>query len=189
VNRTLLTALAALLLGAGCPLPQPLPDYQRGNVTPPRIVMDGIAHSETIIRVPAGCPTEPTFPLAGVQLSDPNTNEVVVARWFVDYDASDERRRIPVHDDDVQPAASGAANPLLRTVPTYTYSAYSFDDPVGNVTPRSAAGILHVLELVVSAEFDDAASPPNRAPAAGFETQTYRWVYVSVPESATVTCP
>jgi len=182
-------ALAGLLTATGCPLPQPLPDYQRGTTTAPRIIMDGIVHRESIIRVPAGCSTEPAFPLAGVQLNDPNTSEQVVARWFIDYDATDERLRLPVHEAIVAPPDANAKDPLIRDVPAYTFHAYSFDDTVGPDLRPDAAGVVHVVELVVSAEFDDALDPPNRAPVAGFETQTYRWVFVNVAPAGTVQCP
>ena len=57
---------AALL--AGCPLPQPLPDYPEGQpITPPRIVVDDtfrtVAYPESVVRVPAGCAAcEPRLP-------------------------------------------------------------------------------------------------------------------------------
>ncbi len=38
-TRTIAAALAALGL-AGCPIPQPLPDYPAGTITPPRILVD-----------------------------------------------------------------------------------------------------------------------------------------------------
>ena len=188
----LLAGLAALAL-TGCPLPQPLPEYKAGTATPPRIQMDGIPYPDTILRVPAACSTEPTYVLQGITLNDPNTAEQVVARWFVDYDAKDALHYAIQHQDIVPPAESGAADPTRRTVPTYTYAAYAYPDPINSSTPRNAAGVLHVLELVVSAGFDDSGSnpdsPPNRTPATGFETQTYRWVFMTVPAGGDVTCP
>jgi hypothetical protein len=196
VTRTLLAAVAALLLVSACPLPQPLPDYQTGTTTPPRIVMDGIIGPQAIVRVPAGCATEPTYDLkdsaegaTGVFLSDPNTTEQVVARWFVDYDASDLLHQVPQHQDQVPPPESGASDPTRRSAPAFTYHAYGYPDPITGAASSSAAGVLHVVELVVSAEFDDTKEPINRAPAVGFETQTFRWVFMTVPQSATVTCP
>ncbi len=50
--------LAALALGlAGCPIPQPLPDYPPGTVTPPRIVVDDLLGDGAVTLVPAGCTT------------------------------------------------------------------------------------------------------------------------------------
>jgi hypothetical protein len=195
VTRTPLTAAAALLFVSACPLPQPLPDYQTGTTTPPRIVMDGLIGRQTIVRVPAGCPTEPVYTLkdaaegaAGVFLHDPNTAEQVVARWFVDYDADDLLHQVPQHSDQVPPPDSGAADPTRRSVPAFEYHAYGYPDPIADAAP-SAAGVLHVVELVVSAGFADPGDPPNRAPASGFETQTFRWVFMTVPQSATAICP
>ena len=81
-------ALAALAFGlAACPIPQPLPDYPAGTVTPPRILMDADAIVPTtdgnpIIFVPADCPTTavPEYTL-GTSVSDTNTIESIEARW------------------------------------------------------------------------------------------------------------
>jgi hypothetical protein len=195
MTRTLLAVAAAALLLSGCPLPQPLPDYKTGTTTPPRIVMDGLVGRQTIVRVPAGCAAEPVYTLedaaqgaTGVFLHDPNTAEQVVARWFVDYDADDLLHQVPQRQDQVPPPDSNAADPTSRSVPAFEYHAYGYPDPITGAAASDAAGILHVVELVVSAGFADNGDPPNRAPASGFETQTFRWVFMTVPQS-TVACP
>jgi hypothetical protein len=44
--RRALTLFAAAAL-AGCPLPQPLPDYPPGTITPPRIPLSSSCPTET----------------------------------------------------------------------------------------------------------------------------------------------
>jgi hypothetical protein len=185
--------VAALALGAalaGCPIPQPLPDYPAGTVTPPRIVVDRIAQSETVVRVPASCTTHPTYDL-NATLIDVNTFEVVRARWFVNYDPTDLSFYPPKRENDI----SGVnANPPVteRTVPTFTFDPYASIPTVGGTGGGSGqnAGAMHVVELVVSNGFDPAADPgsplaalPYRTPLRGFETQMYRWMFLTVPES------
>jgi hypothetical protein len=51
-----------------------------------------------------------------------------------------------------------------------------------------------VVEVVVSNGFDPVlvgtiAPGANRAPLPGFETQFHRWVFLTVPPSASVPCP
>jgi hypothetical protein len=192
-------SLAVLALGAalvGCPIPQPLPDYPLGTVTPPRIVVDRIALSETVVRVPAGCTTHPTYGLDAT-LIDVNTFEVVQARWFVNYDPTDLNFYPPKQEDDI-PGAN--ANPPVteRTVPTFTFDPYAAIPTVGGTGGGSGqnVGAMHVVELVVSNGFDPGADPgsplaalPYRTPLPSFETQMYRWMFLTVPPSATVTCP
>ena len=66
-------AVAAVLL-AGCPLPQPLPDYPEGEpITPPRIVVDDTIRSVTYSGYTvAYCPTCQT---AGKVLADNTTSK------------------------------------------------------------------------------------------------------------------
>lgn len=185
-------ALAAAL--SGCPIPQPLPDYPAGAVTPPRIVVDGIGNGQTVVRVPAGCPAAPTYDL-GATLIDVDTIEVVQARWFVNYEPGDSSRYTPLNEADI-PGAN--ANPPVteRTVPKFTFRPYDGFPTIENTGAGSGrnAGAMHVVELVVSNGFDPAANGfpatlPNRTPLPGFETQVYRWMFITVPQSATVVCP
>jgi hypothetical protein len=200
-----IAALAAAGLLAGCPLPQPLPDYPEGQpVTPPRIVVnDGtrqIARPETVVRVPAGCAVPPTYDLSAA-LRDPNTIETVVARWFVNYDPTSQSAASPISDPNIQisPPPAGAVDPTLRDTPLFTFRPYDHAPAVGTGggDPR-ATGALHVLELVVSNGFDVAADTvstnplpplPYRTPATQFEIQLYRWVFVAVPPGGDVACP
>jgi hypothetical protein len=185
-------ALAAAL--AGCPIPQPLPDYPAGTITPPRIVVDGIGNGQTVVRVPAGCTTAPVYAL-GATLIDVDTFEPVQARWFVNYEPSDSSRYTPIDRADIP--GSNANPPVTeRTVPTFTFRPYDRFPTIENTGSGngSNAGAMHVVDLVVSNGFDPAAGAPpaalpNRTPLPGFETQVYRWMFLTVPESATVTCP
>ena len=52
--------------------------------------------------VPAGCATEPVYPLTAT-LYDANTIETVEARWFVNYDARDQTYYSAYKDDPIAP--------------------------------------------------------------------------------------
>jgi hypothetical protein len=189
-------ALAATLVG--CPLPQPLPDYPAGTVTPPRIVGGTPTRdSESSIAVPAGCAIEPTYELgARIFYQDSVTVE---ARWFVDYRRDMAQRYAVQNVGSTEVPADPNTLVLERAAPPFTFKPYQYAPPdeLGGGTDRSAAGVVHVVELVVSNGFDTdtTVSMPNRTPAivpAGttrFEIQTYRWTFVTVPPSATVPCP
>jgi hypothetical protein len=202
--RRLAVAAALLALGlAGCPIPQPLPDYPAGTVTPPRIRMDEMipeTDGNPIIFVPAGCATPPTYTLGG-SVSDSNTIERIEARWFVNYDPRYSLNYNWLQRSTILPNAD--TTDLIRTVPSFTFTPYDFGPSPGAPSlthsnpPFPEDGVLRVVELVVSNGFDPApitttSELPNKKPSAGsskFETQTYRWVFLSVPQSASVTCP
>jgi hypothetical protein len=198
---------AALALLAGCPLPQPLPSYPAGSVTPPRILMDPLAGGESIVRVPAGCTgTSPGYDLAAA-LIHTNTSETVTARWFVDYDRRNSLRCAPAVPQELIPGpGDNAPDPTHREVSPYRFVPYDHPAVIGSSSSPAAAGVVHVVELVVSNGFDPAVddvglcSPddpgtalPYRTPARNgdvqFETQAYRWVFVSEPASTDVPCP
>jgi hypothetical protein len=199
VIRTLVPAAALLALLTGCPLPQPLPEYPAGTVTPPRIVMDGISPEGTYVRVPASCSgAKPSYTLAAA-LVDNIEDESVTARWFVDYDPLSAATSRPEQEDIVPPAGDGAADPLRREVPSFAFVPYDYSPTVGATSsgpPYDDPNVVHVVELVVSNNFDPTGDPagsgallPYRSPATGFETQAFRWVFVLVLESTTVPCP
>ncbi len=206
MNRALVAAVALLVLLAGCPLPQPLSDYPAGTVTPPRILMDPLVQAQSAVRVPAGCTgTAPAYDL-GAELVDDNTSETVTARWFVDYDRQNSARCAPaIPDENITGPGDQAKDPTRRTVAPYHFAPYDHDPVLGGADP-TAAGVVHVVELVVSNRFDASVDEvslctptvaadtyPFRMPASEggvhFETQTYRWVFVNVPPSADVACP
>lgn len=229
-----LTPLAALALAlplAGCPLPQALPEYSAGGVTPPRILVDEIAkatldplgalttgapfngnpgNGNAIVFVPAFCTTTPPVYYLWARVVDTNNTESIAARWFVNYDPQSDANRVPLRLDTI--TANADTTNLYREIPPRTggvrqffeFRPYHFGpapgapavspvaSPAGNWWPQDS--ILRVVELVVSQGFD--ASPvkpdsvlPNRAPAANFETQVYRWVFLTVPQSASARCP
>ncbi len=206
-RRTLaLLALAAAL--AGCPLPQPLPEYKEGtSVTPPRILSDGIsvdgvpANSQAVFLVPAGCTApEPTYALSA-QIHDTNNLEQVEARWFVNYHPAFAQYYRFWETDTIPPDVDPLI--LTRTVPPndpatgaarpFVFKPYQYDPPAGADAPAPApdsrANILRVVELVVSNGFDSSATAwpaaqlPMRTPMPGFETQVYRWVFLTTPET------
>jgi hypothetical protein len=199
-RASIVTATAVLL--AGCPLPQPLPDYPPGSVTPPRILMDVLAPRDTVIRVPADCATAPSWNLTAA-LVDTNTGETVTARWFVDYERRNSARCRVVASEDIPGPGDQAADPTHRAVAPFRFTPYDFPPVVGSGADPRAAGVVHVVELVVSNRFDPAADEgalctpdvpesmfPFRTAASDgtvqFETQTYRWVFVT---EQGVACP
>lgn len=191
-----LALAAALAVLAGCPIPQPLPDYPKGQpVTPPRVVVgDGLSFPETVVRVPAGCATPPVYALTA-DLRDAITNETVSARWFVNYDPASQPAFTP-QQDDLVPGAGTAASDTLRHLPrAFPFPPYQYAPAPGTGGGAgSVAGALHVVELVVSNGFDPAAENasaayPYRTPLVGFEVQVYRWVFLTVPATTDVPCP
>ncbi len=223
MRRSHFAAIAIAAGLVGCPLPQPLPNYPAGTITPPRILVDqvsvdGISGSAQVVRfVAAGCANDPVFDLTA-KLYDTNNIETVEARWFVNYDARDASYYRTYRDDAIPPDPTSTV--LTRVVPPndaqgnpqpFRFDVYGAPPPYGTTPlpgpPWKDAGIVRVVELVVSNGFDPLAvdnpsSPlPNRAtlvsPTTEFETQVYRWVFVTVPASASctpdqpgcVTCP
>ena len=189
--------LAALLLLAACPLPQPVPSVPPGSVTPPRIVEDASRPSPTSstlttagtnVAFDPGCPAAQSFALT-VTVADENFGEAVEYRSFIDYDPLDPLRYPP------RPApASGQLDPptqepfTLRPVPGFS------------VAPAGFGNAVHVLDLVVSNGFDQRPEPdqsalplPYRTPLTGtqnYEVQSHKWVFVPAPGCvAAATCP
>lgn len=205
-RAALLALLAAWVPLAGCPLPQPLPEYSSSTNTPPRILVDdqlaprNSDFDGAVTFVPASCATvAPSYTLS-TRIVDTNTVESVEARWFVNYDFRDAPWN-EIQNPNSQPIVIGP-NPdttnLVRVLPTFPFSPYSKPPPYGTTPPLSGppwpqAGVVRVVELVVSNGFDPGVvgTTPggNRSPRPGFETQVYRWVFLTVPESASVPCP
>ena len=189
-----LVALALAL--AGCPIPQPLPDYPAGTITPPRILVDDQLGNGAVTLVPATCATTaPSYQLAP-RVVDSNTIESIEARWFVNYDFRGSSWN-QIRRSDVIPPNGDTTN-LTRVVPPFTFEPYQTPPPFGTPPisgpPYPDAGILRVVELVVSNGFDPAlvdtiAPGANRAPRSGFETQSFRWVFLTVPPDGSVPCP
>ncbi len=192
MNRLRLAALGlALLALAGCPIPQPLPEYPPGQpITPPRIIVDDTVHqvlpSDTVVRVPAGCSIPPVFSLQAMLRHD-NTTEGVSARWFVNYDPTSQARSSYLASDDIPPPDT--TDQTLRTVPPRPFRPYDFPPMLGTGGASSQSpGAVNVVELVVSNGFDPAydqpppsVSLPYRKPKLNFEVQLYRWVFVTTP--------
>ena len=171
MTRRSLLALAAAAALAGCPLPQPLPDYPAGTaITPPRILVDGIlldgatSNARAVVLVPAGCPTEPTYALTA-EVFDTNTIEQVEARWFVNYapqyelyNRADQSDTIPPDPDPlvltrtVPPAADGVPQPFLFS--PYQHLAPAGAPPLTGLPPFRDPNVVRVVELVVSNGFE-----------------------------------
>jgi hypothetical protein len=182
------SAAAVALLLAGCPLPQPLPDYPAGTITPPRILATTTTRSsDAFIPVPAGCTTSPRYDL-DARIFYPS-NVAVEARWFVDYNKNESSRYAIQNTNREVPADENPAI-LERTVPTFVFHPYGYPPAAELGLPSAdpkAQGVLHVVELVVSNGFDPnpGIPEPNRTAAvtdaaARFEIQTFRWVFVNV---------
>jgi hypothetical protein len=161
-------AAAALLLLAACPLPQPLPVVQRTNgttVTPPRVIAESATPAQALIRVGDACPSTSTVAFSAL-LDDPNVDDAVQARWFVDYDAGAHG---VLGIEDVA-AAADPSNPIRSLAAPFVY----------RITDHAPAQP-HVVELVVSNGFyglggDPLGSPVNRTAQPGFEAQVFRWI-------------
>jgi hypothetical protein len=150
---------------AGCPLPQPVPEIE-GNIsiTPPRILTDSVRPTDSVVLVGTSCAPEAFVPFGGT-IDDPDLDEAVEARWFVDYAADAPG----VHQNDF-PIAPPDGTDTRRALSDFRFF------------PARFAPVPHVIELVVSNGFfpiglDPAGSPqPNRTPQTGFETQVFRWL-------------
>jgi hypothetical protein len=196
-RSTFLATLAAAAL-AGCPIPQPLPDYPEGQpVTPPRVVVNdtigehAVTYPDTIVRVPAGCDVEPVYRLKAF-LRHADTIEPIIARWFVNYDPARQPAFTPQEEFEI--LAQDTSDPTLRDMPEWPFPPYQYASADGTTSDSRAAGALHVVELVVSNRFDETADAsgavlPYRTPTFGFETQVYRWVFLNVTPTGTLRCP
>jgi hypothetical protein len=160
-------ALLACAL-AGCPLPQPLPAVE-GNisVTPPRILTESVRPSEVVVRVGSDCPEDAFIPFGAI-LDDPDLEDIVEARWFVDYATG----AAGVQQNDF-PAASPDGTDTRRALADFRF-----------FPGRYLAAVPHVVEVVVSNGFyaigqdPIGAAQPNRTPQPSYETQLFRWLVV-----------
>jgi hypothetical protein len=170
-------AAAALALAA-CPLPQPVTEVSRvdgGTVTSLRFRLEAVSPSDPIVPVAKDCPSGARFTLSA-PLDDPDTAEVVEARWFLDYHP--QTSDLPFRDDDVP--SPGDPNDLTRRdIPAAGTLPVVFE------MPALSQGTMHVVELVAcSFGFNHVGQDPagtvypNRTPLEGFGVaQTYRWVF------------
>ena len=162
-------ATAALVLVAsvlaGCPLPQPVPAIEGSvTVTPPRILTQTVQPDDTVVRVGTSCAADQSVPFGGF-IDAADLDEIVEARWFVDYSAE-----APGVQQNDFPAAAPQGTVTQRPLADFRFFPARF-------SPGT-----HVVEVVVSNGFyaigrDPAgAVAPNRSPQPGFETQVFRWV-------------
>lgn len=171
MRRMALLAAAALPLAlAACPLPQPLAEVARtvdgGSVSTPIILPETAEPRDTVVLVKPDCASPPQFTLS-VTVEDFDTEELVEARWFVDWLPD----RSGLLEADEVTASSDPSDPR-RPVTPVPFSPYAFDKP-----PRTGT---HVVEVVVSNGFlalSDRTQPFQRAAAPAFLTQSYRWVF------------
>jgi hypothetical protein len=177
--RRIVAAAAGALLLAGCPIPQPLPDYPPGTITPPRILTESLTIQDPVIFVPANCTSTEPGPayLLGARLFDSNNIEQVQARWFVNWpDGGGD----PFIEASVPPDEDSTV--FVRTVEPFLFHPYAFAPPAaGGGKPFNAPSTVRVVELLVSNAFfvpADEAPVPFRSPAANFETQLQRWTFL-----------
>lgn len=171
--RTLTGVVVWLALGtslAACPLPQPVPAVEGDiSVTPPRILTESVRPADGTVRVGTECPAESFVPFGGT-IDDPDLEDAVEARWFVDYTAA----AAGVQQNDF-PAASTDGTDSRRPLADFRFF------------PSRYAAAPHVVEVVVSNGFfpigqdPPGALQPNRTPQSGYETQVFRWVVVYEP--------
>jgi hypothetical protein len=170
---------AALLALAACPIPQPLPVVQRvdgATVTPPRILAETATPTSGMVIVGNTCPPESAVRF-DVDIEDPDLDDTVEARWFVDYaptaEGSEFLSEFPIADPNGED-------------PRRELSGFTFPLAAG------PSGRHHLVELVVSNGFypvfsEPPALPmPHRTPQPGFETQVFRWTIVY---DAAAACP
>lgn len=189
-------ALAAALLLAGCPLPQSVPSIPPGSIPPPRVVEDvsaptgpgcGLTTAGTTVAFDPTLAPGQIFRISAT-VADENYSEAVDYRWFVDYDPT-----TGVVPPGYLPPWFGQLAPptgepfTRRQVPQQAFQ------------PLFYGSKIHVLELVVSNGFDvcppDPSHPqalPCRTPLTtpnSYEVQSYKWVFVPVPNCAALTPP
>lgn len=184
MNRTSGAALAAALLCAGCPLPQPLPDVPGGTIRPPQIMterirINGAPQPLSVIPVPSDCGgAAPSF-VFDVVLYDPVALGST-ARWFVDY--------LPVQNSSDPILEEGVPAPADTELLEVAVDPFTFLPYAGS---SRTPGTVRLVELVVSTRFadppEDDRALPWKTPADRFETQTYRWVFRF--EAGTAGCP
>lgn len=166
--------LAVLPLLAGCPIDQPLPTVAGGaTLPPPRIVFERLSPQDTVVPVSKIC-TAPLFPLTA-EVADENREEVVEARWFVDYASPGNTGVAASESVDPSPDPSNIYRPLTA----FYFAPLDYGPTTGPP---------HVVELVASNRFWAQGTPglplPNRTPLTGYETQVFRWVFVWVDPPA-----
>ena len=198
---TSLPVLTALAFSSGCPLPQPLVEASASQpVTPPRIVVDDGDPTHLIPYSPIPSSSFRPDARSGRDLQPSSLparpehhRDHHDTRWFVNYDPNIQQYSSYSHQDYISADASSASDPTLRQTPIYEFIPSQFDPEPGTGVDGAddSVGALHIVDLVVSNSFDDTAGStlPYRTPAAGYEVQEYRWVFLGVPQSATVTCP
>ena len=152
---------------AGCPLPQPVPTVEGDiAVTPPRILTESVYPSDGVVRVAADCAPDAFVPFGG-SIDDPDVDDAVEARWFVDYSAG-----APGVQQNDFPAAPPDGTDSRRMLADFRFF------------PARYAPLPHVVEVVVSNGFytigrDPVGTlQPNRTPQSGYETQVFRWLVV-----------
>jgi hypothetical protein len=175
--RTRLAA-AALLALAACPLPQPLPVVGRTDgttIAPPVILPATVAPPDAVVVLRPDCPAGTVVPFSAT-VEDSNLEDVVDARWFVDYTPQSSG----IAFADSPPAAADGVDTRRALLP------FQFEPAL-----YASGGAHHVIELVVSNGFYPPNTPglsqPNRSAQPGFETQLFRWFVMF--DATTGTCP
>lgn len=195
-----LALLLAAPLGAGCPIPQAVPEYPKGSpITPPRIVAESAVPQATLIRVPIDC-VDPDWSIdLSAVLVDEDIAEPVEARWFVDYLPDVPQRVAYLQRDIIGPIPQADANRpnTARAIPAFRFYPYdTFPPPEqGSGLTSKSPGVIHVVELVLSNGFwtdppagETQFTMPRRTPLPGFETQVFRWTFLMANDPS-LPCP
>lgn len=193
----------ALLLAAGCPIPQTVPEYPKGSpITPPRIVAESAVPQTTLIRVPIDCgDVDPWYVDLSAVLVDEDIAEPVEARWFVDYVPDVGDFRVAIRKNDIIgpiPQADENRPNTARSIPAFRFYPYGTPPPLaqeGQGLTNKSPGVIHVVELVLSNGFwtdppasDPQYDAPRRTPLPGFETQVFRWTFLMANDPS-LPCP
>jgi hypothetical protein len=172
-----LLAAAALLVLAACPLPQPLPTVggtDGTTVAPPIILPDSATPADAVVLLRPDCPAGAVVSFSAA-IEDPNLEDVVEARWFVDYSPQSPG----VAAGEFPPPAGDGQDPRRALQP------FLFEPAQYAVGAAS-----RIVEVVVSNGFYPINTPglsqPNRTAQPQFETQVFRWFVVFDPAG---TCP
>lgn len=153
----------------GCLLPQDISGVPGETNLPPVFPLLGATPLDPVTCVSrASGSTPPEFQVVGVQ--DPNGDEdqLLTARWFLDYDPQDETSTTPIKTDLLAPDSPPADGDYGWT---YTVPQYN-----SLLLPITLSLGTHVLEVVISDGFDVATSAPaNRKAKDGRYTVTKGW--------------
>jgi len=153
----------------GCLLPQNIEGTPEAVNLPPTFPLLGATPVDPTTCVSrAQGSTMPEFQVVGLQ--DPNGDEdqLLTARWFLDYDPQNVASQVPIKNDLLAPDREPGEDDY-----GWTYTVPQFNSLLLPITLSLGT---HVLEVVISDGFDvTTAEPVQRKPKAGHFTATKSW--------------